>query len=312
MTVAQLVPLFLAWCGQHRSPATARFYRLGLRVVVARLGDRAVAELRQHEVESALAEAGRRADGTPLAPDTLRRNAIAVQSLQKWCLKNRYLSEPVVESLEKPAGRKRERIPDPDEIRRLLDGAPPAFAAIYTALRLCGARPNELVRATLADYDREAGTITLAAHKTARKTGKPRVIPVGSQLAALIVRATAGRAEGSLFLRDDGRAWTVGHLSALFRRRRDKLGLPKDLCLYLTRHEHGTRLLEQVRDLKAVADALGHADIKTTQRYVHKTTAELRRNQDALRLPGVDPDPAPPASDTARDAAPDGAPPVED
>ena len=311
MTVAALVPLFLAWCGQHRSPATARFYGMGLRGVVARLGDRAVAELRQHEVETALAEAGRRADGSPLAPDTLRRNAIAFQVFQAWCVKNRYLSEPVVEKLEKPPGRQRDRIPEPEEIRRLLDGAPADFVLIYTALRLCGARPNELVGATITDYDAGAGTITRATHKTARKTGKPRVIPVGRQLAALIARATAGRAEGPLFLRADGRPWTVGELSATFRRRRDKLGLPKDLCLYLTRHEHGTRLLEQCRDLKAVADALGHADIKTTQRYVHKTAAELRRNQDALRMPGVEDDP--PASPAAAPPdSSDGAPPADD
>lgn len=295
MTLGQIAPLFLQWCAAHRSAQTARFYKLGLRVLVERLGDREFDQLRQHEIESALIIAGTRADGTPFAPDTVRRNAIAFQVFQEWARKNKYLAAPIVEKLEKPPGRKRERIPTDDEIRRITAAAPADWSLIYRALRMCGARPNELCRATLADWDREAGMITLAHHKTVKKSGRPRVIPVGKKLARLLAESTAGRSEGPLFQRADGRAWDPQVVSGVFRRLRDRIGLSKELCLYLTRHEHGTKLLAKVKDLKAVAEALGHADIKTTQRYVHKTTAELRANQDAVEID----DPPPPADPDA-------------
>jgi hypothetical protein len=41
------------------------------------------------------------------------------------------------------------------------------------------ARTGELWRATIADIDRAANVIVLWEHKTARKTGKPRRIPIG-------------------------------------------------------------------------------------------------------------------------------------
>lgn len=300
-TVRDLVPLFLAWCDAHRAPATARFYRLGLRVLSLELADRPLEDLRQHEIEAVLTKAGTRPDGTPFAPDTLRRNAISFQAFQKWLRKNRYLKKSIVRNLEKPPGRKRERIPTDDEIARIVAIAPADWLRIFAGLRMCGARPNELCRATLADWDRNAGKIVLAHHKTAKKTGKPRVIPVGVQFAELLDQSTAGRDDGPLFLRDDGRPWDPQTVSSIYRRLRDRLGLPRELCLYLTRHEHGTKLLAAVKDLKAVGDALGHADIKTTQRYVHKTTEELRGNQDLLHFETA---PKPAASDKPLDDAP--------
>ena len=60
---------------------------------------------------------------------------------------------------------------------------------IYSALRQCGARPGELCRATIADVDRTSRVITLKEHKTARKTGQPRRIPVGRKLENLLDQA---------------------------------------------------------------------------------------------------------------------------
>lgn len=84
---------------------------------------------------------------------------------------------------------------------------------------------------------------------------------------------------GQLFLTDSGRPWTVANLSRTFRRLRNRLGLPSDLCLYLTRHEHGTKIC-QAKGIHAAARALGHASIQTTERYVKDDDQELRDTQD--------------------------------
>ena len=42
-----------------------------------------------------------------------------------------------------------------------------------------------------------------------------------------------------------------------------RAGLAKDLVVYLTRHEHGTRVCE-LHGIQAAADALGHSNVKTT------------------------------------------------
>ena len=53
----------------------------------------------------------------------------------------------------------------------------------------------------------------------------------------------------------------------------------KDLCLYLVRHEHATKLCE-IQGIRAAQVALGHASISTTQRYDHPNEKEGRKNQD--------------------------------
>lgn len=287
MRVDETIDRFLAWVARHRSPATHSAYRCGLRLCRATYGDREFADLTPLDVEDWLQAAKIKRDGTEIAPDTYRRNAVAFLQLQKWARKNRILKRRIVREIEKPTGRLRERVPTPEEVAAVLAHAPEDFRALYTALRLCGARPGELARATIADYDAAAGTIVLAEHKTRSKTHKPRTIPVGAKLAALLAEEIGVRIAGPIFRRTAGgkwgRPWTARTISQTFRRIRERAGLPKDLVVYLSRHEYLTKHCEQF-GIKAAAEAAGHSDIKTTQRYVHVGTDKLRTQQDQIDL----------------------------
>src|SRR4029077_20198190 len=134
-------------------------------------------------------------------------------------------------------------------------------------LRRCGARPGELCRATIADVDRINRVITLKEHKTARKTGKPRRIPIGRKFGELLDQAIGNRTEGPVFLSPRGKQWKVANLSRTYSRQRDDAGLPKDLVLYLARHECGTKIWRE-KGIECARRLLGHANISTTQRYV--------------------------------------------
>ena len=223
---------------------------------------------------------------------------MAIERLQTWCVERKVIEAPILDKIEKPCGRQRDRIPTKAEIEAILAIATPEFWLIYQSLRHCGARPNELCRTTVADLrwdeDGERGTIVLEKHKTAKKTGKPRLIPVGKRLAELIRESLGDRTEGPLFLRPNGKPWTTQTLSSNFRRLRQKAGLPDDLCLYLTRHEHGTVITEKF-GIKAAADALGHSNIQTTMRYAKRDLRGMKDRQDAF---GESDDP-PPAADAA-------------
>ena len=100
----------------------------------------------------------------------------------------------------------RDRVPTANETAAILAKASPEFWLIYSALRQCGARPGELCRATIADVDRANGVITLKEHKTARKTGQPRRIPIGRKLGELLDRAIGNRTEGPVFLSPKGKS----------------------------------------------------------------------------------------------------------
>src|SRR5262249_51414926 len=152
------------------------------------------------------------------------------------------------------------RLPTADETAAILSQASPEFRLIYSALRQCGARPGELCRTTIADVDRVVCVITLKEHKTARKTGKPRRIPIGRKLGELLNQAIGNRTEGPVFLSRKGKGWRVSNLSRTYSRLRDNAGLPKALVLYLARHECGTKICRE-KGIEYARRLLDHTNI---------------------------------------------------
>lgn len=296
MLVIESVDAFLASVATRRKPATVRQYSGRLAALRKRLGDRDLAALTRRDLLDFLEAESRFADGRLKAPDTRRASAVSIEQWQKWAVESAHLAAPLLEKIAKPRGRERDQLPSPDETRRILDQGAEDFRQIYRALRLTGARPGELAAATIEQIDRRAGEIVLVDHKTAGKTGKPRRIAIGHPALEEILRAEIGdRTSGPIFRRASGRPWTVPALSTAYRNARRAAGLPEGLVLYLTRHEHATQLYRQTKDLKAVADALGHSQLATTMRYTRVESETLKQNQKLFDEGlGTDP-PAPPA-----------------
>lgn len=280
MLVAAAVAQFLAEMSACRAPATARAYRGRLSRFGRNMLDTPLAELTGQQLLDWIAAERRWPDGSDKAPDTIRLTITSVEQWQRWLLERELIAQPLIPKQKKPAGRKREMLPTVEETKLILAQGAADFVAIYRALRMTGARPGELTRATIADIDRREGLIVLEHHKTAEKTGKPRKIAIGHPALADILDAAIGdRTSGPIFLRPQGKPWTVDALSAAYRKARRAAGLPEGLVLYLSRHEHATQLYKSTQDLKAVADALGHANIQTTMRYTRTDADTLKKYQ---------------------------------
>lgn len=276
MTIRDLIDAFHSWNSRHRAPATAEFYRARLKQFCEANNARDLASLTPLEIDDYLGAAG---DG--FSDSTKHHNAVALERLQKFALQNKLLEKPVFGILEKPRTGRRDRIPILAETEAILARASPAFRLIYLALRQCGARPGELCRATIADVDRAKRVITLKEHKTVRKTGQARYIPIGRKLAEMLDQAIGDRAEGPVFLTPSGRGWRIGNLSRTYSRLRDQAGLPKDLVLYLARHECGTKICRE-KGIEYARRLLGHTDISTTRRHMHLDEDELANAQDLV------------------------------
>jgi integrase len=59
-----------------------------------------------------------------------------------------------------------------------------------------------------------------------------------------------------------------------WRRAKAKAGIKK-FRNHDLRHAFGTALYDETGDIYAVQDAMGHADVKTTMRYVHRRRAKV-------------------------------------
>jgi integrase len=92
-----------------------------------------------------------------------------------------------------------------------------------------------------------------------------RRIPIGRKLGELLDRAIGTRTEGPVFLSPAGKAWRVANLRRTYSRLRDEAGLCRQ------------KGIEFARPL------LGHANISTTQRYMHLDDRELADAQDLVQ-----------------------------
>ena len=263
MQVAPLIDAFVAWHGRHSAPKTVRFYDQRLRKFRAAYGAREFGSLTALEIDEYLFRAG---EG--MSNSTRRHNAVALTSLQQFAIDQKLLPKEgrVFDKLEKPRMGRRERVPTAEEIERLLAHADPAFVRIYRALCQCGGRPGELCGAQIADVNWAERAIIRQEHKTARKTGVSRVIPIGDKLEPLLRAAIGERTdpEAPVFLNRRGKPWTPETLSSAHRRYRDKAGLDKEIVLYLARHRLGTELIRKSLEIKAIADLMGNSSITTT------------------------------------------------
>jgi integrase len=282
-TVKVVVEMYLEALKAKRSTNTYRFYAGRLSAFVRVLGDKKCRDLKAKHIEQYLHTANHWPDGTEKAPDTIRANVIAFEQWQKYAVKVKELDRPVLDDIEKPAGRMRERLPTEAEVEQIKAQAAPAFRLVYQALRQCGARPNELARATVAHWDRDARQIVLTEHKTARKTGQARRIAVGDKLQGLLTESLGDRTSGPLFVTPTGKPWTTESLSSSFRKARNAAGLDRSLVLYSARHEHGTAVYRLAGEL-AAATALGHSGTGMLKRYVKISREERCNTQDQIGI----------------------------
>lgn len=284
MKVRKLVNRFMDFCREHRKPNTIRSYQSRLRPLVDAMGGRKLASLTMDDVEDYLRRANHWDDGAPKAPDTRRANVVTIQKLFRWAVERQYLEAPIFSVLEKPRGRRRERIPTAEENGAIERLAEPDFRRVFLAMRYCGARPGELAAMQVEQYDRVNRLVVLKEHKTAEATGKPRKIGVGQRLAEVLAEAIGERTTGAVFLDREGRPWTSNRLSKEYKKLARRAGLAEDLCLYLLRHQHATEMCERA-GIHATALALGHASLNTTARYVHSDDSLLAKNQDLIHGP---------------------------
>lgn len=151
------------------------------------------------------------------------------------------------------------------------------FRDVLMLMRDTGIRnERELYRIRVEHIDWFKGLIFVPESKT--PNGR-REVPISNRVIPLLAARCAGRTERWLF---PSKRSSAGHLTTvgkLYRAARDKACLQKDLALYSSRHDFGTRMLRKTGNLAAVMKVMGHKDVRTAMRYQHP---ELDIVRDAL------------------------------
>jgi integrase len=145
-----------------------------------------------------------------------------------------------------------------EQRRAFLDAAEGAVAHLIHACMLTGARPVELARATVADLDTRAGTLTLCSFKGRNGEIRYRDVPLTPSALTFFKQMKRGKLPAAPLLnRDDGQAWKHSDHDHLVRAARDKAGLPPGATLYAIRHSVITDMLTAGIDPSTVAKITG-------------------------------------------------------
>lgn len=158
--------------------------------------------------------------------------------------------------------RKHRRYVTVDERNALLKSAAKvgkgAIRDLLEGLMLTGARPIELARANVADYDTAAGTLALTSYKGPSREPRVREVPLRALGAeALIKRLSKDKLPAApVFTRDDGQRWGHSDWDDLVRDARDRAEL-KGITAYDLRHSFISEALTGGVDALTVARIAG-------------------------------------------------------
>jgi integrase len=144
-----------------------------------------------------------------------------------------------------------------DERARLIGAAPQALAAFLEGLSHLGARPSELARATVADFDARGATVTLWSRKgrnAKKRTRATELSTAGLEFFRVQVRGKTPKAP--LIANDEGGHWTdqqwcagIERTIAAINTAADKTKTPelrvrKGVSAYSFRHSRISELLQ--------------------------------------------------------------------
>jgi site-specific recombinase XerD len=218
---------------------------------------------------------------------TIGRKISALRAFFRFAVRRRLIPASPVAALRAP--KRARRLPaflGKDEASRLLDAKVPAEADTALGRALCevlygaGLRVSEACHLDRDDVEREGAGARVTVRQG--KGRKDRIVPLGSKawdaLEAYFPTRAAGLAAGAaragggaghaLFVTRRGRRLGARVARRLLARREALTGVPA-VSPHALRHSFATHLLGEGADLRAIQELLGHASLRTTQRYAH-------------------------------------------
>jgi integrase len=175
-----------------------------------------------------------------------------------------------------------------DECRRLVNVAQGDFRRLVLAALHSGCRLGELAALVVSDFHQDSGTLLVRTSKA----GKSRTVWLSDEAQQLFRTWCAGRRGDQLILeRDTGGPWKRAMQNGRMLDVCTHAGIVPPVPFHNLRHTHASHLAMRGVPLQVIAEQLGHADHRMTQRYRHlsETYVGATVRQSALRL-DVEPD----------------------
>ncbi len=276
ITVDHVITGFLTHSSHEHDQTSYRWYKTMLHDFNERFGHLRIRQLRKRHVKYWVKKKA-------YNPTSANKFIGAVKRAFNWAVEEEHIAKSPIAHVRKPKPLARQRILDPGERELILNSIrDQAFKDFVTALQT-GARPGEIARVSAAEVFIEQGMWILEKHKTAKKTGKPRVIYLTPPMIVLTRKLMAKNPEGRLFLNRNRKPWTKNAIRLRFKRLRERFPQLKGVVAYTFRHSFATDALERGVPDADVAELMGHEGTEMLHAYYSKLSQKRAHLQEAAR-----------------------------
>jgi site-specific recombinase XerD len=183
-------------------------------------------------------------------------------------------------SLHSRAPKTLPRVPEDEEVRKLLTACPDTFEgrrnrALIALLADSGLRISEALRLRIEDVNFATRTLSVKGGKGQ----KDRVGFFGAETAqhlrSWLSKRRDAHPEDYLYLDRKGRSLTRSHAVHILHRLSVKASLPRKIGPHALRHYAATSILRQTGDLELVRQVLRHETLAMALRYAQLTKPEI-------------------------------------
>jgi integrase len=152
-----------------------------------------------------------------------------------------------------------------------------AFWDLLVALYESGARPGEIAKLTPANVNMDTGVIGWVRHKTARKTGRPRVIYMTPRLREVLERHLVGLGpDDYLFVGRKGNPWNKHSFHSRFKYLRRIQPELQGVVPFSYRSSYAKDALEEGIPEATMAELLGHTSTQMLYKHYSKLSKKVR------------------------------------
>lgn len=218
-------------------------------------------------------------------PATRARALASVRHFLKWLDRQGHMHNPAIAHVRTPKQPKRlpRALPQAQAKQAISAGAAmpdqPEWVtlrdqALFTLLYAAGLRIDEALK--LNYKNRPNGEFMRVMGKGSKERMVP-VLPIVLQALAPYLSACPFTLtdDAPLFFGERGGRLNQGVAQRQLRRLRRAYGLPETLTPHALRHSFASHILQNGGDLRSIQELLGHASLKTTQRYLDFDNAQL-------------------------------------
>ncbi len=187
------------------------------------------------------------------------------------------LKKDITMEIKRP--KREKRIPTvltKEEVKKVIDVLDAKKSKLMISLiYACGMRVSEIINLEISHLDFEDKT----GHIRQAKGKKDRIFNIPSFLFKDLKKQAEEQKEKSeeyLFTGPKGKL-SSRNLQKMVNGAAKRADIKKNVHCHTLRHSFATHLLENGVDIRYIQELLGHADLSTTQRYVHVSSIELKK-----------------------------------